>query len=251
MNETTPHTVTARTVDVQRAIGWWTDAWQVFMKKPATWIGMGVLLLVILFVLSLIPVLGNIASLLLLPVFMGGWALAARKAASDENPEVGDLFACFRDRLAPLLVIGAVMLAGGLVIGLVAGALGVGAMMGSAGMGMQGGGAGAMSVAAGGMLALLVALALGAALAIAIWFAPTLVVLDNVPPVDAMKASFTACLKNAVTFVVYGVLYMVAAFLASLPLMLGWVLLGPIVMLTIYVSYRDIFGPSPDSVVTI
>ena len=108
-----------------------------------------------------------------------------------------------------------------------------------------------MTVAAGSIFALLVALVLSGVLAIAIWFAPALIVLDNVAPVDAMKSSLTACLKNAVTFVVYGVLYMVAAFVASLPLMLGWILLGPIVMLTIYVSYRDIFGPAADSVVTI
>lgn len=249
MNETTRTPVAPRTVDVQRAIGWWTDAWQLFMKQPAAWIGMGVLLLVILLVLSFIPVLGSIASLLVLPVFMGSWALASRKAATEERIEIADLFSCFRTHLAPLLVVGAVMLAGGLVIGLVAGALGLGAMMG--GIGMHSGGAGAMTVAAGSIFALMVALVLSAVLAIAIWFAPALIVLDNVAPVDAMKSSFAACLRNTVTFVVYGVLYMVAAFVASLPLMLGWILLGPIVMLTIFVSYRDIFGPAADSAVTI
>jgi uncharacterized membrane protein len=249
MNETNRTPVAPRTVDVQRAIGWWTDAWQLLMKQPAAWIGMGVLLLVILLVLSFIPVLGSIASLLVLPVFMGGWALASRKAATGERIEVADLFSCFRTHLTPLLVVGAVLLAGGLVIGVVAGALGLGAMM--SGVGMHSGGAGALTVAGGGMFALLVALILSAVLAIAIWFAPALIVLDNVAPLDAMKSSLAACLKNTVTFVVYGVLYMVAAFVASLPLMLGWILLGPIVMLTIYVSYRDIFGPTAESAVTI
>jgi uncharacterized membrane protein len=76
----------------------------------------------------------------------------------------------------------------------------------------------------------------------AIWFAPALVVLRNVAPVEAMKASFAACLKNTVPLLVYSVLYLVAAIVASIPFGLGWIVLMPVLMLTLYVSYKDIFG---------
>jgi len=45
-----------------------------------------------------------------------------------------------------------------------------------------------------------------------------------------------------VPFLVYGVLYLVAAIVASIPFGLGWILLVPVLMLTMYVSYKDIFG---------
>ena len=66
-----------------------------------------------------------------------------------------------------------------------------------------------------GMLGLLVALALSLVVAMAIWFAPALVVLRDVAPVEAMKASFAACLKNTVPLLVYGALYLVAAAVAT------------------------------------
>jgi uncharacterized membrane protein len=57
-----------------------------------------------------------------------------------------------------------------------------------------------------------------------------------------MKASLAACLKNVVPFLVYGVLYIVAAIVASIPFGLGWIVLVPVLMLTVYVSYKDVFG---------
>jgi len=36
--------------------------------------------------------------------------------------------------------------------------------------------------------------------------------------------------------------YFVAAILASIPLGLGWLVLLPLLLLTLYVSYKDVFG---------
>ena len=77
--------------------------------------------------------------------------------------------------------------------------------------------------------------------AMAIWFAPALIVFNAMPPVDALKASFNACLKNIVVFLVYGLMIMVLCFFAALPLGLGFLVLGPVVAGSVYASYRDIF----------
>jgi hypothetical protein len=45
-----------------------------------------------------------------------------------------------------------------------------------------------------------------------------------------------------VPFLLYGLIYIVASVVASIPFMLGWLLLGPLTMLTVYVSYKDVFG---------
>ena len=61
-------------------------------------------------------------------------------------------------------------------------------------------------------------------------------------PVEALKASFAACLRNIMPFLVYGALGLVAAIVASIPAGLGWLVLLPVVMLTLHTTYRDVFG---------
>ncbi|HSD52834.1 MAG TPA: BPSS1780 family membrane protein, partial [Burkholderiales bacterium] len=95
----------------------------------------------------------------------------------------------------------------------------------------------AMSV----LLASLIALALGVPVYMAIWFAPALVALNEFEPLQAIKASFGACLKNIVPFLLYGVILFALAIVASIPLGLGWLVLGPVLAASVYTAYRDIF----------
>jgi uncharacterized membrane protein len=85
-------------------------------------------------------------------------------------------------------------------------------------------------------------LVLGVLAAMALWFAPALVVFRGTAPVDALRVSFSASLKNIVPFVVYGVIYIVASILASIPFGLGWLVLAPLVTISVYSSYEDVFG---------
>ena len=75
----------------------------------------------------------------------------------------------------------------------------------------------------------------------AIWFAPALIVFRNTPPIEAMKQSFTACWRNTLPLLVYGVATLVLSFIASIPLMLGLIVLLPVLVCSIYASYKDIF----------
>jgi hypothetical protein len=242
MEQVTLQAVEPRTVAAGRGISWWSEAWEMFTKNVGMWIVLGLVLLVIFIVLSIVPLLGSLVASLLIPVFIGGWLLAARKVETGGALEFGDLFAGFGDKLMPLLVLGALMLVATLVIAAVMGVLGMGALMGV----MAGGGhisAGGMAAAMGaGLLALLIGLTLGMVVAMAIWFAPALVVFRNVAPTDALKASVSASLKNIMPFLLYGVIYIVAAIVASIPFALGWIVLVPVGLLTVHVSYKDVFG---------
>lgn len=243
MDEATTGGVEARAVDAGRGVSWWTDAWALFTKSALLWIALGLILFVILIALGLIPLLGALAASLIVPVFVGGWMLAARKVDGGGTLEVGDLFACFRgDKLTPLIVLGALLLAAVVVIGLVAGALGMGAVFGMAAGGANRSMGGVMAAIGAGMLAVVISLALGLLITMALWFAPALVVFKGTPPVDAMRASFAASLKNIVPFLLFGIIYIVAAIVASIPFGLGWVVLAPVLILTAYTSYKDVFG---------
>jgi len=231
-----------RSVDPGRGTGWWIDGWALFMKNPGMWIVLGLILLVIYVLLSFVPFLGSLAASLLTPVFVGGWLLAARKVEAGAALEAADLFGGFKDKLTPLLVLGAMVLAATIVIAAVAGALGFGAAMGMMAGGHRGSGGGMMAAMGFGALALLVTMLFGLIVAMAFWFAPGLVVFRNVAPVDALKASVSASLKNIVPFLLYSVVYIVAVIVASIPAGLGWIVLVPVLLLTMYVSYKDVFG---------
>jgi uncharacterized membrane protein len=232
----------ARSVDAGRGVDWWREAWALFRKNAGMWIVLALIMLAIFIVLGFIPLLGGIASALIYPPIVAGWMLAARKAEGGGGLEVGDLFAGFKDKLTPLLILGALLLAAGFVIALIAGALGFGTVMGIRAGGAHGSAGGMMAALGAGMLALLVALALGLFVAMAIWFAPALIVFRNLAPVDALKASFSACLKNIVPFLLYSIVYIIAAIVATIPFGLGWIVLVPVTMHTLYVSYQDVFS---------
>jgi uncharacterized membrane protein len=124
----------------------------------------------------------------------------------------------------------------------VLGALGAGAAFGMMMSGGHGSSAGMATAMGAGMLGLLITLGLGVLFGMAIWFAPALVVFRNVAPFDAIKASFAASLKNIVPFLLYSLIYLVAAVVATIPFGLGWVVLVPVGLITMYVSYKDVFG---------
>ncbi len=230
-----------RSVDAGRGWSWVADAWTLFKGSPVIWIVNVVLFFVILIVLQLVPFLGGIASTLLSPVLMGGLVLGAHALHQGEPLEVRHLFAGFRERAGALAMIGVLNFLGTLVIlvvvGIIVGAGVFGLMKGGAAAGAHGAGA----IGIGLVLGVLVGLALSIPLLMAYWFAPALVVLNELGALEAMKTSFSACLKNMMPFLVYGLVGLVLAILASIPVMLGWFVLAPIMMATLYTSYRDIF----------
>ncbi len=100
------------------------------------------------------------------------------------------------------------------------------------------------SVGIGAVFAALVATLLAIPLLMAYWFAPALVVFRNEEPMTAMKTSFNACLVNMMPMFVYSLLGLVFAIAATIPLLLGWLVLAPVFAASVYASYKDIF-PEP------
>ena len=116
--------------------------------------------------------------------------------------------------------------------------VGAGAFFGA----MRGDAAGMVAIGGSFLLAWLVAMALSIPVYMALWFAPALVVLRGLAPVAAVKESFFGCLKNMVPFLIYGIVMLVLGIVAAIPLGLGWLVLGPVAVASIYVAYRDIYG---------
>jgi uncharacterized membrane protein len=228
-----------RAVPASNGWKWITDGWELFKRQPGTWILLLIVFVLLSVVIAVIPILGSIASNILWPVFAGGILLGCRELDQGGELAVGHLFAGFREHFGKLAVIGILYLVALIVVVLVAFAItgagiGFGALMGTERAGAE------VNVTAI-LLGVLVGLALIVPVVMAVWFAPTLIVLNDLGVGDAVKASFGACLRNIIPFLVYGAIGMGLAIVASIPLGLGWLVLGPTLAASVYAAYRDIF----------
>jgi hypothetical protein len=228
-----------------RAVGagqgwtWIAEGFGLFRKAPGIWIALVVILFVILVVLAFIPLLGAVATFLVVPVFVGGLLLGCQALQGGGELEIAHLFAGFKAHTGNLIVLGALAIAGWIIVMLpVVMIVGTGAVLAV----LRGDAAGVAALGGSVMLASLVALALSIPIYMALWFAPALVVLRGLAPIEAIKESFFGCLKNILPFLVYSIVLMVLGIVASIPLGLGWLVLGPILIASVYTSYRDIYG---------
>jgi len=228
-----------------RAVGagqgwtWIADGFGLFKKAPGMWIALVIVLFVILVVLAFIPLLGAVATFLLMPLFVGGLMLGCRALQSGGELELGHLFAGFKTHTANLIVLGALAIGGWIIVMLpVIAIVGAGTVFGM----MRGDAAGAAAMGGSFVLAWLIAMALSIPIYMALWFAPALVVLRGHAPVAAVKESFLGCLKNIVPFLIYGLVMVVLGIVAAIPLGLGWLVLGPVAIASVYTAYRDIYG---------
>jgi uncharacterized membrane protein len=227
-----------RQVDAGRGIEWLKQGWQTFARNPGVWIAITVIMLVIYVVLGMVPFIGQLAASVLTPVLTAGPLLGCKALAEGGELRIDHLFAGFKENVANLVMVGVFYLVGmGVIMGVAFLIGGGGAVTGA----IMGRGPG-VGVAAGGfLLAMLVMLALSVPLIMAMWFAPALVVFHNVAPLEAMKASFGACLKNLAAFLIYGVIAFVLLFVAALPFGLGLLVLLPILLGSLYAAYVEIF----------
>ena len=96
----------SREVDPGACFEWLRQGWLLFIANPGTWIGSAVLMMVIVLGVQIVPVFGQIAVSVLLPVFAGGLLLLSRHQHADGNAEIADLFAGFHHNAGGLVMIG-------------------------------------------------------------------------------------------------------------------------------------------------
>ena len=230
--------LSGRTVDAGRSFAWLNLGWSLFKRTPGMWIAVTVTMLVILIVLGMVPVIGQLAVNFLILVFAAGLMLGCRSLEQGGELRFEHLFAGLRQNTGNLIMVGVFYLIGLVAIMAITFAVTGGGALTGAMMGHDAG----MAMAAGSLLiALLVMLVLTMPLIMGIWFAPALVIFHDTGPLAAMKASFSACMKNVLPFLVYGVILFVLTLVAAIPFGLGFLVLIPVLVGAQYASYMDIF----------
>jgi hypothetical protein len=232
-----------RRVAIGRGWGWIAEAFGLFRRSPVIWIALHLVLLLIAFGLFMIPRLGIYLVYLLWPLLLAGLMTACRDAERGREIEIAHLFKGFVENASPLVTLGGIYLVGNVVVTGVAMAVGGAALQEV----MQAASEGTANldpvVADQALLAMLVYAALYLPLAMAFWFAPALVMLDRVPPTQALMRSVQACLANLLPFLVYGLVMSALLFVALVLVFVGLLLWAPIAIISTYTAYRDVFAP--------
>lgn len=237
-------------VPAGRGFGWIGDAWGLFKAQPFAWIGALVLFYLIVIVVSLVPLVGSLATTLLGPMLSAGLMMGAHAQAQGARFELSHLFAGINTRAGPLALVGLVylllMIALGVLIVvlmmLMAPALlGLGAMSGQSPDTLDPAAMQQIMTSPALLLPILVGLALGIPLAMAMMFAPALVAIDGVGVLSAFWLSLRGCLKNILPFLLYGIAALGLFILGMIPLGLGLLVVLPLLFIALYSAYRDIY----------
>ena len=223
---------------------WIKQGFALFMKAPLLWIVFLFIFLVAAIILSSVPVVGEPLASLLMPVVIAGLMTGCRSLEHGEDLELMHFLAGFRKHTSHLVTLGGITLVSQLLI--------LGAMMmagGAALVGIMMSGQGdpdpetVKAAVAGAGFAILLGVTLFSILMMAMQYAPMLVYFNDATPIQAMKLSLRAFIYNIGPMLVYYLTFTFLAILASLPMLLGWLILMPLVFTSLYVSYSAIFPP--------
>jgi hypothetical protein len=251
--------VQARVVGAARGARWLGEGWQLFRAAPLGWLALSSVYLLGTNLLALVPFVGIVVALVLVPPLTVGMMAAARAASAGGRPQLGMLAEGFRTGTRSQLALGVVYLTCSMLIFAATTAAdsagGVRALLSGRG-----------SSEALELQAVLFPLAVLALLYLPVfmmfWFSPALAAWHATGAARALFFSFVACLINWRAFLAYGlatVLMMVivpgltllalrvlfgaelkvAAVSLAFPLL---ILVLPTLFASFYVSYRDVFG---------
>ena len=229
-----------RTVTAGQGWQWIVDGYLLFSRNALVWITITILMGILMILSMTLPTVGPLLFNLMLPVLSGGLMLGCRATEEGKELEIVHLIAAFRTHATPLVTVGGVQLVGTMLIlmAVMATASGATALtMGAKPPDMET----MMTTIRSMAVPIILGSALYVLLMMLLWYAPVLVVFRNIAPVPAMKLSFDACWRNMMPFTVYGLALGVLWLIASIPLLLGLVVLIPVITCSIYVSYKDIF----------
>jgi len=225
-------------VRAARGAAWLAEGFTLFRARPLAWIGLCAGWIAITFALIIVPIIGGVIANFLQPVFFASFAVIAYRQGTGERIVMGDLFTGFKHNMRALVNLGALLLLAEIAIF---------ALMAVLGLPLAGTPEGNFTVEQyvellqGREWILAIGFLLTVTVKGALWFAPPLIAFHGMATVQAMRWSLYACVANLGAMVVYGVTLLVLFFVALLPWALGLVVVIPMMVISTYIGYRDVF----------
>ena len=196
-------------VPARQGVVWVRQGIQAFFRQPLALIGLFFMFMAVMSVATLIPYIGAVLALALLPAATLGLMAAARETTLGKFPMPLILISAFRagrQRMRAMMVLGLLYATGFLAV------MGISALFDGgqfASLYLVGGSITDAMLTSGEFLtAMWVAMALYLPLSILFWHAPGLVHWHGVSPVKSLFFSAVACLRNIGAYTVYSLVWM-------------------------------------------
>jgi uncharacterized membrane protein len=224
-----------RGVGVGRGLSWIGGGWRLFKESPGIWVVNILILLGLSIVSNLLGGVGSIIMFLLSPILVAGLMIGCRAQEEGESLEVGHLFEGFKTHPGSLILVGLVYLLVVMGVFMIVGTVfGLGAMgvLATRSLG---------TMMTGTLVAMAAMVLFMMPLMMAYYYAATLVALNDLGVMEAVKGGFLAGFKNILPLLAYGIVTLILFVLAAIPLLLGWLVMFPVAVASMYSSYRDVF----------
>ena len=196
-------------VPARTGIQWVKSGVVTFFKQPLAMAGLFFMFLASITILSIVPVIGSLLALCLLPAATLGLIAATEIAVNGKFPMPSVMLTAFRagkPRAMAMWVLGGLYAAGFVAMIAITALFDDGQFakvyLGGTGMSRE------QVMQADFQSAVWIAMALYLPLSMAFWHAPALVHWQGIPPVKSLFFSFFACLKNFRAFAVYGFVWL-------------------------------------------
>jgi len=196
-------------VPASRGVLWAKQGVRTFFKQPMALAGLFFLFMALMSVLSMVPLLGSVLALTLLPGATLGLMSATREAETGKFPMPVVLISAFRagrQQMRAMLTLGALYAAGFMLVLLLSATADGGKF---AKLYLVGGTLSAELLQASDFeLAVLIAMVLYMPLSLLFWHAPALVHWHGISPTKSLFFSLVACMRNFWAFTVFGAVWL-------------------------------------------
>ena len=211
---------------------WYKQGWSLFSKQKGNWILMTLLASVDFILLNVIPLIGSLAALLIFPGLIGGMLYSAQEVSSGKPIKLDYLWIVFKDpkKRSEFLKLGLVLIAGIFLAGIL-----VGIFMGDKVEGLN---PNANLDVGFGTLAFL--FLLGLIGFIIFGYASALILFRSSSMTNALKESISLGTNQLLPIATLYLLYTLFSIIAAIPFGLGFLILWPVTIGAIYVSYQEL-----------
>ncbi|WP_047238734.1 BPSS1780 family membrane protein [Chromobacterium subtsugae] len=215
-----------RAVEARQGWRWIADGYQLFRQQKLAWVLMGIAYLAITLLLSMLPLAGQVLLGVSAPLFTAGYLLATAKQRRGETIKVSDLFLGWQQHLQPLagycLLLLPITLAGGLIAEHI----------------VESSGARHQLLVFGEVLLWL--------FSIACMFIVPLITFSQATLWPALRLSVGGVQRNWGPLLVYFLAILLLAMLSVFTLGLALLVLIPVVYISLFMAWRDIFAGDVD-----
>lgn len=233
-------------------MGWISDAWGIYTRNWGLWIGGFIVIIFIGMAAGSLPFIGPFVGIVLNPLIYAGFYIVARNSDYGQSVRFEDFFAGFQGRVTTLLGFGLASL-GLIILTLVFAAVMFWLVLGDDISALMSGFSELMAdktpsaefselFVANLLIVMLLYLLVLVPYMAAVWFGVPLIALnDNIGIGQALKWSLVGCIKNFFPMILYSILLMLLLIAGMIPLFLGLLIVGPVMTISLYTSYRDIY----------